>query len=98
MTSEVIARRRMRGFDHSRIGPEVVITIPRDCSKAVALLVSRGLLAADWDDTGRGGQTFTAYSWVLQAYGVQTPEQLRAARGITKAPDARVIQSWLLLV
>ena len=40
----------VRGFSQSRVGPEGVTTSPRDCSETMALLVSRGLLAAELDD------------------------------------------------
>ena len=40
----------VRGFSQSRVGPEGVTASPRDCSETLALLVSRGLLAAELDD------------------------------------------------
>ena len=81
----------VRGFSQSRIGPEGVTTIPRDCSETLALLVSCGLLAAERDEGAQGRpNVYRPTPQLLQAFGVQTLKELREGMGITKpsgAPD-----------
>ncbi len=69
-------------------------TIPRDGSETLALLVSRGLLAAERDEGAQGRpNVYRPTPQLLQAFGVQTLEELREGMGITKpsgAPDLGV--------
>lgn len=64
---------------------------PADCSETLALLVSRGLLAADRDEGAQGRpNVYRPTPQLLQAFGVQMLEELREGMGITKpsgAPD-----------
>ena len=79
----------VRGFSQSRVGPAGVIMIPRDCSETLALLVSRGLLAAERDDNAQGRpNVYRPTPLLLQAFDVQTLEELRAGMGITKPAGA----------
>ncbi len=69
-------------------------SIPRDGSETLALLVSRGLLAAERDEGAQGRpNVYRPTPELLQAFGVQTLEELREGMGITKpsgAPDLGV--------
>jgi chromosome segregation and condensation protein ScpB/DNA-binding XRE family transcriptional regulator len=79
----------VRGFSQSRIGPEGVTMIPRDCSETLALLVSGRLLAAERDDNAQGRPNiYRPTTHLLQAFGVQTLEELRELMAITKPPGA----------
>ena len=69
-------------------------TIPRDCSETLALLVSRGLLAAERDDNAHGRpNVYRPTPQLRQAFGAQTLEELRERMGITKPPGSADL--WL---
>ncbi len=56
------SRRRIeevRGAASLSIGPEGPVSLPRDSSETLALLVSRGLLSAERDDMRQGGRWST---------------------------------------
>ncbi|MDR0360995.1 MAG: SMC-Scp complex subunit ScpB [bacterium] len=75
----------VRGFSQSRVGPEGVTMIPRDPGPACL----RGFLAAERDDNAQGRpNVYRSTSHLLQAFGVQTLEELRQRMGITKPPGS----------
>jgi segregation and condensation protein B len=75
-------RRRIeevRGAAQLSIGPEGPVTLPRDSSETLALLLSRGLLCAERDDHATGRPlVYGATPRLLQLLGVETLEEARA--------------------
>jgi chromosome segregation and condensation protein ScpB len=74
-------RRRIeevRGAASLSIGPEGPVSLPRDSSATLALLVSRGLLSAEKDEhaTGRP-RVYRATPGLLQLVGAETLEEVR---------------------
>jgi chromosome segregation and condensation protein ScpB len=86
-------RRRIeevRGAASLSIGPEGPVSLPRDSSETLALLLSRGLLSAERDDhaTGRA-LVYRPTSRLLQLLGVETVEEARQRVGprIEEVPE-----------
>jgi hypothetical protein len=80
-------RRRIeevRGAAQLSIGPDGPVSLPRDSSETLALLLSRGLLRADRDVHGTGRPlVYRPTPRLLQLLGVETLEE---ARGRMRAP------------
>jgi chromosome segregation and condensation protein ScpB len=79
-------RRRIeevRGAASLSIGPEGPVSLPRDSSETLALLVSRGLLSAERDDhaTGRP-MLYRPTPRLLQLLGAATLEEVRGRLGM----------------
>jgi chromosome segregation and condensation protein ScpB len=74
-------RRRIeevRGAASLSIGPEGPVSLPRDSSETLALLLSRGLLCAERDDHATGRPlVYRPTPRVLQLLGVETLEEAR---------------------
>jgi chromosome segregation and condensation protein ScpB len=78
----------IRGLSQSRVSPERVTMIPGDCSETLALLISGELLAAKRDDNAQGRpNVYRPTPQLLQAFGVQTLEELCERMGITQPPS-----------
>jgi len=58
-------------------------TTLRDCSETLALLVSRGLLAAERNEGAGPAQRLQPHPQLLPASGVQMLEEMREGMGIT---------------
>jgi hypothetical protein len=90
--SDGMATRRrieeVRGVATLSIGPEGPVSLPRDSSETLALLLSRGLLYAERDDhtTGRP-LVYGATPGLLQLLGAETLEEAR--QRLTVPPDYR---------
>jgi chromosome segregation and condensation protein ScpB len=76
-------RRRIeevRGAAALSIGPEAPVSLPRDSSETLALLVSRGLLSAERDDHATGRPlVYRPTPRLLQLLGTETLEEVRAS-------------------
>ncbi|MDQ6899678.1 MAG: hypothetical protein M3072_09240 [Candidatus Dormibacteraeota bacterium] len=74
-------RRRIeevRGAAQLSIGPERPVSLPRDSSETLALLLSRGLLCAERDDHGTGRPlVYQPTPRLLQLLGAETLEEAR---------------------
>jgi chromosome segregation and condensation protein ScpB len=74
-------RRRIeevRGAATLSLGPEGPISLPRDSSETLTLLLSRGLLCAERDDHSNGRPlVYRATPRLLQLLGVETLEEAR---------------------
>ncbi|MBJ7600022.1 SMC-Scp complex subunit ScpB [Candidatus Nephthysia bennettiae] len=81
------SRRRIeevRGAAQLSIGPDGPVTLPRDSSETLALLLSRGLLCADRDDHAIGRPLiYRPTPRLLQLLGTQTPEEARVRLGVS---------------
>jgi chromosome segregation and condensation protein ScpB len=80
--SDGMATRRrideVRGAAQLSIGPEGPVSVPRDSSETLALLLSRGLLCADRDDHANGRPlVYRPTPRLLQLLGVETLEEAR---------------------
>jgi hypothetical protein len=75
------SRRRIeevRGAVSLSIGPEGPVSLPRDSSETLALLLSRGLLCADRDDHATGRPlVYRPTPRLLRLLGAQTLEEAR---------------------
>jgi chromosome segregation and condensation protein ScpB len=85
-------RRRIedvRGATSLSIGPEGPVSLPRDSSETLALLVSRGLLCAERDDHALGRPlVYRPTPRLLQLIGVETLEEARARmRGTSRLAE-----------
>jgi hypothetical protein len=71
------------------IGPEGPVSLPRDSSETLALLVSRGLLCAERDDHALGHPlVYRPTPRLLQLIGVETLEEARARmRGASRLAE-----------
>ena len=74
-------RRRIeevRGAGEMSMGPEGPVSLPRDSSETLALLVSRGLLSAERDDHATGRPlVYRPTPRLLQLLGAETLEEAR---------------------
>src|SRR6202022_1611489 len=82
----MVTRRRIeevRGAAQLSIGPDGPLSLPRDSSETLALLLSRGLLCADRDDhaTGRP-MVYRPTPRLLQLLGAETLEEARRRMGV----------------
>ena len=80
--SDGMATRRrieeVRGVAQLSIGPEGPVSLPRDSSETLALLLSRGLLAAERDDHALGRPlVYRPTPRLLQLLGAETLEEVR---------------------
>jgi chromosome segregation and condensation protein ScpB len=79
-------RRRIeevRGVAQLSIGPDGPVSMPRDSSETLALLLSRGLLAAERDDHAMGPPlVYWPTPRLLQLLGVETLEEARGRMGV----------------
>jgi chromosome segregation and condensation protein ScpB/DNA-binding XRE family transcriptional regulator len=77
----MVTRRRIeevRGAAQLSIGPYGPVSLPRDSSETLALLLSRGLLCADRDDHAMGRPlVYRPTPRLLQLLGVETLEEAR---------------------
>jgi hypothetical protein len=75
----MVTRRRIeevRGATTLSIGPDGPVTLPRDSSETLALLLSRGLLCAERDDHANGRPlVYRPTPRLLQLLGVETLEE-----------------------
>jgi hypothetical protein len=83
------SRRRIeevRGAATLSIGPEGPVSLPRDSSETLALLLSRGLLCAERDDHAMGRPlVYRPTPRLLQLLGVETLEEAKVRmRGTSK--------------
>jgi chromosome segregation and condensation protein ScpB len=80
-------RRRIedvRGAAQLSIGPEGPVSLPRDSSETLALLLSRGLLCAERDDHAMGRPlVYRPTPRLLQVLGAETLEEARGKVGLT---------------
>jgi chromosome segregation and condensation protein ScpB len=80
-------RRRIeevRGAAQLSIGAEGLVSLPRDSSETLALLLSRGLLCAERDDHAIGrALVYGPTPRLLQLLGVETLEEARMRMGET---------------
>jgi chromosome segregation and condensation protein ScpB len=80
-------RRRIedvRGAAQLSIGPEGPVSLPRDSSGTLALLLSRGLLCAERDDHAMGRPlVYRPTPRLLQVLGAETLEEARGKVGLT---------------
>ena len=75
------------------IGPEGPVSLPRDSSETLALLMSRGLLAAERDDHAMGRPlVYRPTPRLLQLLGAETLEEARMKMGV---PEDYLAQSQL---
>jgi hypothetical protein len=78
-------RRRIeevRGAATLSIGPDGPVSLPRDSSETLALLVSRGLLSAERDDHATGRPlVYRPTPTLLQLLGAETLEEARGSMG-----------------
>jgi chromosome segregation and condensation protein ScpB len=71
-----------RGAAQLSIGPEGPVSLPRDSSETLALLLSRGLLCAERDDHAIGRPlVYRPTPRLLQLLRAETPEEARAKLG-----------------
>jgi chromosome segregation and condensation protein ScpB/DNA-binding XRE family transcriptional regulator len=81
----IATRRRIeevRGAAQLSRGPEGPITLPRDSSETLALLLSRGLLCAERDDHATGRPlVYRPTPKLLEVLGVDTLEEARGKMG-----------------
>jgi hypothetical protein len=74
-------RRRIeevRGAAQLSIGPDGPVSLPRDSSETLALLLSRGLLSGERDDHATGRPlVYRSTQRLLQLLGVETLEEAR---------------------
>lgn len=82
MIMDSMATRRrieeVRGAAELSIGPGGPISLPRDSSETLALLLSRGLLAAERDDHAMGRPlVYRPTPRLLQLVGAETLEEAR---------------------
>jgi chromosome segregation and condensation protein ScpB len=79
-------RRRIdevRGVAQMSIGPAGPVSLPRDSSETLALLLSRGLLCAERDDHATGRPlVYRPTPRLLQLLGVETLEEARGRLGV----------------
>jgi hypothetical protein len=69
------------------IGPEGPVSLPRDSSETLALLLSRGLLSAERDDHATGRPlVYQPTPRLLQLLGVETLEEARGEDGGSGGP------------
>jgi chromosome segregation and condensation protein ScpB len=77
----IASRRRIeevRGASQLSIGPEGPVSLPRDSSETLALLLSRGLLCAERDDHANGRPlVYRPTPRLLQLIGVETLEEAK---------------------
>jgi chromosome segregation and condensation protein ScpB len=82
----ITTRRRIeeiRGAEQLSIGPEGPVSLPRDSSETLALLLSRGLLCADRDDHAMGRPlVYRPTPRLLQLVEVETLEEARRKLGV----------------
>jgi hypothetical protein len=80
-------RRRIeevRGAATLSIGPDGPVTLPRDSSETLALLLSRGLLCAERDDHAMGRPlVYRPTPRLLQLLDVETLEEGRTRLGVS---------------
>src|SRR5437899_10168472 len=80
-------RRRIeevRGAATLSIGPEGPVSLPRDCSETLALLLSRGLICAERDDHAMGRPlVYGPTPRLLQLLGAETLEEARGRLRLT---------------
>ncbi|MDQ6898360.1 MAG: SMC-Scp complex subunit ScpB [Candidatus Dormibacteraeota bacterium] len=87
----------VRGAAHLSIGPEGPVSLPRDSSETLALLLSRGVLCAERDDHAMGRPlVYRPTPRLLQLLGAGTLEEARMKMGIpADYPAQRVlIPEW----
>jgi chromosome segregation and condensation protein ScpB len=79
-------RRRIeevRGAAQLSIGPQGPVSLPRDSSETLALLLSRGLLSADRDDHAMGHPlVYRPTPRLLQLLRAETLEEVRGRMGV----------------
>src|SRR2546425_8680841 len=85
--SDGMATRRrieeVRGAATVSIGPEGPVSLPRDSSETLALLLSRGLLCAERDDHATGRPlVYRPTPRLLQLLGAETLEEARQRMGV----------------
>jgi chromosome segregation and condensation protein ScpB len=85
--SDGMATRRrieeVRGAAQLSIGSDGPVSLPRDSSETLALLLSRGLLCADRDDHAMGRPlVYRATPRFLQLLGVETLEEAQGRIGV----------------
>jgi chromosome segregation and condensation protein ScpB len=85
--SDGMATRRrieeVRGAAQLSIGPDGPISLARDSSETLALLLSRGLLCADRDDHATGRPlVYGPTPRLLQLLGAETLEEARRRMGV----------------
>jgi hypothetical protein len=87
-------RRRIeevRGATQLSIGPDGPVSLPRDSSETLALLISRGLLCADRDDHAMGRPlVYRPTPRLLQLIGAETLEEARRAMAVTAEHRSQV--------
>jgi hypothetical protein len=80
------SRRRIeevRGAAQLSIGPDGPVLRPRDSSETLAVLLSRGLLAAERDDHAMGRPlVYRPTPRLLQLLGAETLEEARGRMGV----------------
>jgi chromosome segregation and condensation protein ScpB/DNA-binding XRE family transcriptional regulator len=86
------SRRRIeeiRGAAQWSMGPEGPVSMPRDSSETLALLLSRGLLCAERDDHATGRPlVYRPTPRLLQLLGAETLEEARERmRGSSRVPE-----------
>jgi chromosome segregation and condensation protein ScpB len=85
--SDGMATRRrieeVRGATQLSMGPDGPVSLSRDSSETLALLLSRGLLCADRDDHAMGRPlVYRPTARLLQLLGVETLEEARGRLGV----------------
>jgi chromosome segregation and condensation protein ScpB/DNA-binding XRE family transcriptional regulator len=93
--SDGIATRRrieeVRGAAQLSIGAEGPVSLPRDSSETLALLLSRGLLCADRDDHATGRPlVYRPTPRLLQLIGAETLEEARRAMAVRAGHRSQV--------
>src|SRR5207302_8560003 len=87
ITDGIATRRRIeevRGGTQLSIGPDGPVSLPRDSSETLVLLLSRGLLCADRDDHANGRPlVYRPTPRLLQLIGAETLEEARRAMAVT---------------
>jgi chromosome segregation and condensation protein ScpB len=91
VVSDGMATRRrieeVRGAAQLSIGPDGTVSLPRDSSETLALLLSRGFLCADRDNHANGRPlVYRPTPWLLQLLGAETLEEVRGRMGYQPTP------------
>jgi chromosome segregation and condensation protein ScpB/DNA-binding XRE family transcriptional regulator len=79
----------LRGAAQLSLGPDGPVSLPRDSSETLALLLSRGLLCAERDDHAMGRPlVYRPTPRLLQVLGAETLEELRGKLRVPAANHA----------
>jgi hypothetical protein len=74
----------VRGAAQLSVGPDGPVSLPRDSSETLALLLSRGSLFAEGDDHATGRPlVYRPTPRLLQLLGAETLEEVRGRMGVS---------------